>query len=49
VRRAANLYVTPDRAAVVLVGDAEAVREQAAPYADRVEEFGGPQGGEAAG
>jgi zinc protease len=41
VRRAANLYVTPDRAAVVLVGDAEAVREQVAPYAERVEDFEG--------
>jgi zinc protease len=41
VRRVANLYVTPDSAAVVLVGDAEEVREQAAPYADRLEDFDG--------
>jgi zinc protease len=41
VRRAANLYVTPDRAAVVVVGDAAAVREQVAPYAARVEDFKG--------
>jgi zinc protease len=41
VRRVAGLYVTPDRAAIVLVGDAEAVREQVAPYAARVEEFDG--------
>lgn len=39
VRRVANLYVTPDNAAVVLVGDAAEVREQAAPYADRIEDF----------
>jgi zinc protease len=39
VRRVANLYVTPDSAAVVLVGDAAEVREQAGPYADRVEDF----------
>jgi zinc protease len=39
VRRVANLYVTPDRAAVVIVGDAAAVREQVAPYAARVEDF----------
>jgi len=31
--------VTPDRAAVILVGDAAEVREQSAPYADRVEDF----------
>ncbi|MFL6283983.1 MAG: M16 family metallopeptidase [Pyrinomonadaceae bacterium] len=39
VRRVANLYVTPDNAAVVLVGDAAEIREQAGPYADRVEDF----------
>jgi zinc protease len=39
VRRVANLYVTPDSAAVILVGDAASVREQAAPYAGRMEEF----------
>jgi zinc protease len=48
VRRVANLYVTPDNAAVVLVGDADEVREQAAPYADRVEDFDpvGARGGD---
>jgi zinc protease len=39
VRRVANLYVTPDRAAVVVVGDAAQVREQIAPHAPRVEDF----------
>lgn len=39
VRRVANLYVTPDRAAVVVVGDASEVRDQIAPYAPRVEDF----------
>jgi len=37
VRRAAREYVTPDRAAVVIVGDAAAVRGQAEPFADGVE------------
>ena len=45
VRRVANLYVTPDRAAVVVVGDAEQIREQVAPFADTVEDFdAGAQG-----
>jgi zinc protease len=48
VRRVANLYVTPDSAAVVLVGDAAEVREQAAPYADRVEDFDASAGRAAA-
>jgi len=39
VRRVANLYVTPERAAIVVVGDAAEVREQIAPYAARVEDF----------
>ncbi len=39
VRRVANRYVTPDRAAIVVVGDAEQIREQVAPYADSVEDF----------
>ncbi len=39
VRRVAQKYVTPDRAAVVVVGDAEAIREQVAPYAGRLEDF----------
>ncbi|HLM55577.1 MAG TPA: pitrilysin family protein [Pyrinomonadaceae bacterium] len=41
VRRVANLYVTPDSAAVVVVGDADEIREQVAPYAGRLEDFGG--------
>lgn len=49
VRRMANQYVTPDSAAVVLVGDAAEVREQAAPYADRVEDFDASAGRAAAG
>src|SRR5215207_3500574 len=50
VRRVANLYVTPGGgAAVVLVGDAAEVREQAAPYADRVEDFDANAGRAAAG
>jgi zinc protease len=48
VRRVANLYVTPDSAAVVLVGDAAEAREQAAPYADRVEDFDASARGAAA-
>ena len=39
VRRVAREYVTPDRAAVVVVGDAEQVRSQVAPYASRLEDF----------
>ena len=39
VRRAANDYVTPASAAVVIVGDAEAVTEQVRPYAERIEFF----------
>ena len=48
IRRVANLYVTPGNAAVVLVGDASDVREQAAPYADRVEDFDASARGAAA-
>jgi zinc protease len=47
VRRVANAYVTPDSAAVVLVGDAKEVREQAAPYAERIEDFDGARGASA--
>jgi len=48
VRRVANLYVTPDNAAVVLVGDASDIRKQAAPYANRVEDFDASARGAAA-
>lgn len=49
VRRAAHLYVTPDRAAVVVVGDAAQIREQVAPYANDVRDFvGAAHDGEAA-
>src|SRR5437763_9791600 len=41
VRRVAARYVTPDRAAVVVVGDAAEIREQVAPFAARVEDFEG--------
>ncbi|MET0625933.1 MAG: pitrilysin family protein [Pyrinomonadaceae bacterium] len=44
VRRVAGLYVTPDRAAVVVVGDRAQIREQVVPYADRVEDFVGARG-----
>jgi len=45
VRRVANLHVTPDRSAVVLVGDASQIREQVAPFAETVEDFdAGAQG-----
>jgi zinc protease len=47
VRRVAVEYVTPDRAAVVVVGDAAQIREQVAPYAVRVEDFGGTRGARA--
>ena len=39
VRRVANSYVTPDRAAVVVVGDAENIAEQVRPFAERIEFF----------
>jgi zinc protease len=37
VMRVAREYVTPDRAAIVIVGDAAALGDQIAPYADAVE------------
>ena len=37
VMRAARAYVTPDRAAIVIVGDAQALGDQIKPYADAVE------------
>jgi zinc protease len=37
VRRAAREYVTPERAAIVIVGDAAALGDQIKPYADAVE------------
>ena len=47
VRRAARRNVTPERAAVVVVGDGAQIREQVAPYVARVEEFVGARGGAA--
>ena len=47
VRRVAAKYVTPDRAAVIVVGDAAQIREQVAPYAARIEDFGGAKGARA--
>ncbi|MBA3242456.1 MAG: insulinase family protein [Acidobacteria bacterium] len=39
VRRVANAYITPERAALVVVGDAAEIREQVAPFVSRVEDF----------
>jgi zinc protease len=47
VRRVAVEYVRPDRAAIVVVGDGAQIREQVAPYAERVEDFGGAKGARA--
>jgi zinc protease len=47
VRRAARRIVTPDRAAVVVVGDGAQIREQVAPYVARVEDVSGARGGAA--
>src|SRR5919199_1276209 len=44
VRRVARGCVTPDRAAVVVVGDAEEIRRQVAPFAERVEDFDAVKG-----
>ena len=41
VRRAANLHVRPDEAAVVVVGDAASLGEEVAPYADEIELYDG--------
>ena len=37
VQRVAQKYVTPDRAAVVIVGDAAEISEQVKPYSDSIE------------
>ena len=37
VQRVARAYVTPDRAAIVIVGDAAALGDQIKPFADAVE------------
>lgn len=37
IQRVAQNYVTPDRAAVVIVGDAAEISEQVKPYADAIE------------
>ena len=37
IQRAAREYVTPDHAAIVIVGDAAALGDQIKPYADQVE------------
>ena len=50
VRRAASENLTPDRAAVVVVGDGAQIRQQVAPHVERVEEFAAAaRGGGAAG
>ena len=47
VRRVAGQYVTPDRAAIIVVGDAAEIREQVAPFAPRLEDFEGAAAREA--
>jgi zinc protease len=37
IQRVAQAYVTPDRAAIVIVGDAAEINEQVKPYADTIE------------
>jgi zinc protease len=37
IQRVAQAYVTPDRAAIVIVGDAAEINEQMKPYADTIE------------
>jgi predicted Zn-dependent peptidase len=39
VQRVANQYITPDKIAIVIVGDAEEVLPQAATYSEKVEIF----------
>jgi zinc protease len=41
VRRVAREIVTPERAAVVVVGDAAEIESQVRPYAERVEFYDG--------
>jgi zinc protease len=51
VRRVAREYVTPDRAAIVIVGDADAITDQIKPYAETIELYdstGRRKGGEGA-
>ena len=51
VRRVAREYVTPDRAAIVIVGDAAAITDQIKPYAETIENYdstGRRKGGEGA-
>jgi zinc protease len=47
VRRVAAENVTPDRAAVVVVGDGAQIRSQVAPFVARVEDFKGARGARA--
>ncbi len=37
VRRVAQNYISPDRAAIVIVGDAESVTDQVRAYAESIE------------
>jgi zinc protease len=39
VRRVANEYITPERATIVVVGDAGAIAEQVTPFAEHVEYY----------
>src|SRR3981081_74034 len=48
IQRIAQSYVTPDRAAIVIVGDAAEINEQVQPYADSIELYdtdGNPKSG----
>jgi zinc protease len=47
VRRVARLYVRPDSAAVIAVGDGAQIREQVAPYVGSVEDFTAAHGARA--
>jgi zinc protease len=47
VRRVARLYVRPDSAAVIVVGDGAQIREQVAPYVGSVEDFTAAHGARA--
>jgi predicted Zn-dependent peptidase len=39
VKRVANQYITPDKIAIVIVGDAAKIQDQIKPYSDKIEYF----------
>ena len=39
IQRVAQKYVTPDRAAIVIVGDADEIKEQVKPYSETIEVY----------